>query len=64
VTPELDRLVVRRDGRAVLTAAGRLLANAVTALLVVAPVPDASGAAGDGADGREVHRQRVDILHP
>ena len=33
--PELDGLVARRDGRAILTVRGRLLANAVTARLVV-----------------------------
>jgi oxygen-independent coproporphyrinogen-3 oxidase len=32
--PELDGLVVRRDGRAVLTVAGRMLANEVTVRLV------------------------------
>ena len=45
--PELEGLVVRRAGRAVLTVRGRLLANAVTALL--APGDGPAVAEGSGA---------------
>ncbi len=49
-TPELRGLVERRDGRAVLTVAGRLLANEVTARLVTGP-PDAEAWAAGPAGG-------------
>ena len=49
--PELSGLVVRSGGRAVLSARGRLLANALTARLVVVPGPSeeprATGASGE-----------------
>ncbi|HLG67364.1 MAG TPA: radical SAM family heme chaperone HemW [Acidimicrobiales bacterium] len=48
--PELAGLVVRSGGRAVLTVRGRLLANALTASLVV-PAPLPAPAAGAGAAG-------------
>jgi hypothetical protein len=55
--PDLDGLVVRSEGRAVLTVRGRLLANAVTARLITdgdadaarAPTGAAVAAAGEAA---------------
>ena len=41
--PDLDGLVERRDGRAVLTVRGRLLANEVTVRLVTGPQDGAAG---------------------
>jgi oxygen-independent coproporphyrinogen-3 oxidase len=41
--PELAPLIVRGDGRAVLTVSGRLLANAVTTRLVLPESPDPAG---------------------
>jgi putative oxygen-independent coproporphyrinogen III oxidase len=49
--PELAGLVARRDGRAVLTLRGRLLANAVTAFLVVGEPTRRAGADGPVAAG-------------
>jgi oxygen-independent coproporphyrinogen-3 oxidase len=46
--PELDGLVERADGRAVLTVRGRLLATAVTALLDARAVPTEEVASEDG----------------
>lgn len=59
--PELERLVERTEGRAVLTVRGRLLANAVTARLQVGPEPGPPpGAAVGRADGLD----GADILRP
>ena len=48
----LDGLVVRRNGRAVLTVRGRLMANAVSAMLVAGREGRAAAVAGAGAPGR------------
>ncbi|HUZ09238.1 MAG TPA: radical SAM family heme chaperone HemW [Acidimicrobiales bacterium] len=47
--PELEGLVVRRRGRAVLTVRGRLLANALTARLVAGPGAAGEPRAGEGS---------------
>ena len=76
-TPELERLVDRSAGRAVLTAEGRLLANAVTTHLVLPEgldgyhdrsntpaITPAMTPANTPAIARKALRQRVDILQP
>ena len=51
--PDLDGLVERADGRAVLTVRGRLLANAVTTRLRIAVA--GHGPAGAGGTGSRYH---------
>ena len=48
----LDGLVVRRNGRAVLTVRGRLMANAVSAMLLAGRGGGRAAVAGAGAPGR------------
>jgi oxygen-independent coproporphyrinogen-3 oxidase len=56
-TPELDALVTRSGGRAVLTATGRLLANEITAHLIVE-------ADDEPPVGRADRRRPIGILQP